>query len=102
MAPVTMNHTPAPWTNRPGTLQVRSADDKLVANALCGTMRRFTTTPPERPRAEAEANARLIASAPALLDVAMRLVALSEHCKAQGLSSLLVSARAAIAQATGE
>lgn len=60
-------HTHGLWRRRPSTLSIEGPDGRLVANALCGTMRRTTTSPPERSRVEAEANANLIAAAPELL-----------------------------------
>jgi hypothetical protein len=60
-------HTPGLWQRRAGTLSIEAPDGKLVANALCGTMRRWTESEPLRTRAEAEANADLLAMAPLML-----------------------------------
>lgn len=89
-------HTAQPWRRRPLTLSIEGPDGRLVANALCGTMRRTTVSPPERPRAEAEANATLIAAAPLMLKALQRIT----HPMADDED--LSFALEAIAKATGE
>lgn len=93
-------HTPGPWMRRPGTLSVQGSDGRLVANALCGTMRRTTVSTPERPRAEAEANATLMALAPDLLDALRWALDQIEDSLDPDHQAALAAAHALIARAT--
>ena len=86
-------HTPGPWqtTQNPVDITVHS-DRRLVAGVRLG----------KGPRgAEDEANARLIAAAPALLEALEELYE-EAYRGFDPLAGLLVDARAAIAAARGE
>jgi hypothetical protein len=82
-------HTPGPWHfDGQEFNDVREADGELVAVAL-----HLRTRKPERSLAEAEANARLMAAAPDLLEACK--AALSDY------EPYIEKCRAAIAKATG-
>jgi hypothetical protein len=88
-------HTPGPWRISPRTNNMIDVlhdnnEKGAITKALCRVQARESWV------AEAESNARLIAAAPELFEVALRLVN-------DGLSTGLVrDARDAIAKATGE
>lgn len=98
-----MNYTPGPWllshnTNwktNPFSVTVRKPG---VHNTTVANIPLRMTIPPQ----EQQANARLIAIAPELFEIAKGLLALEHQCKTHGLWMLAVNARAAIAKATGE
>ena len=92
-------HTPGPWHHTGREFNdVRDSDDELVAVAL-----HLRVGQPERSIHEAEANARLIAAAPDLLEAAQQVLShkrgeddwliLAVHCRVL---------EAAIAKATGQ
>lgn len=99
-------HTPGPWfTDRTGNIWRRDpadlyqnggsvAGDKPIAGAYQGWHGEGDKGYP------AEANARLIASAPELLEALVGCVEHMEHSTPQGRAAW-VNARAAIAKATG-
>jgi len=90
-----MNHTPGPWFSPDrlhGTRYVEARIDRgmLQEVAACG--------PTEKPEQQ-EANARLIAAAPELLETLKNMLDVWEH---GGLKPYpIAKARAAIAKATG-
>ena len=92
-------HTPGPWrTKREGfsTVYVEARiDGGLIQEvAACG--------PTEAGRDQQEANARLIAAAPELLEALRGIMKLDEDLCSEGSIEALDKARAAIAKATGE
>ncbi len=93
-----MKHTPGPW--RVGTLlegptlYITGADDATVAS-----LRLHTADGKDKTR---QANARLIAAAPELLDVLINLADEVEAMHRDYPPVMLEYARAAIAKATGE
>ena len=90
-APAHSKHTPGPWVVDPCWDILGNTDDGN------GMVCQITTD--AVPRAEAEANARLIAAAPDLLEA---LRAIIEDRYAQKLGILKLLARAAIAKAEGQ
>jgi len=97
-------HTPGPWHHTGREFNdVRDSDDELVAVAL-----HLRVGQPERSVQEAEANARLIAAAPELLDALKKMESALAKCfgphKAEegDRHRALAQARVAIAKATGE
>jgi len=95
-----MQHTPAPWTREPGerfrhdqSAGVTGPNGSYVAAAL--DLNRYDKDE------EVEANARLIAAAPDLLDALERLVHMAE-CNTVPGPNLMIQARAALAKARGE
>lgn len=94
-------HTPGPWRaglDVPGNM----TDIKAMANVLVARVSRFTDifrpAYQPSPQTESEANARLIAAAPDLLEA---LQTLTELCDERGLYPLNIEdARNAIAKAT--
>lgn len=89
-------HTPGPWHHTGREFNdVRDSDDELVAVAL-----HLRVGQPERSVQEAEANARLIAAAPDLLEM---LVEAANFIQPYNVGQeLLERIDAAIAKATGE
>ena len=87
-----MKHTPGPWNyDRSGySLYVNSGRELVTALSMDG--KRLETS---------EANARLIAAAPDLLNALMDFVSYFGHDNDNGLDEMLTNARAAIAKATG-
>lgn len=81
-------HTPGPWEYR-GHAWVQTADDKKTPIANFNFY------------AATEANARLIAAAPDLLESLQELMVAADHVSG-GPVTWLEKARAAIAKATGE
>ena len=88
-----MKHTPGPWNyDRSGySLYVNSGRELVTALSMDG--KRLETS---------EANARLIAAAPDMLNALMDFVSYFGHDNDNGLDEMLTNARAAIAKATGE
>lgn len=91
--------TPGPWSsclNRPGSsFLVRDKENRLVCD-----MSWHSSSRQHYPlRDESEANARLIAAAPDLLD-ALLMVSNGPH-DAEAIADMLPTVRAAIAKATG-
>ncbi len=86
-------HTPAPWKLE-GTTTICNAD-QTVGIAHIST---YSTEP-----SEAEANARLIAAAPELLEALQKIVAIhmESHNPMQARGDMHEAARAAIAKAEG-
>ena len=81
-------HTPGPWEYR-GHAWVQTADDKKIPIANFNFY------------AATEANARLIAAAPELLEASKEMLQLIDTiCRVEGAT--VRKARAAIAKATGE
>lgn len=97
-------HTPGPWRTDPdvGNESVLGADGIMVADCSIFTARNHRRNP-----AINQANARLIAAAPDLLNLVRRFIALSggvwnpERYAAEE-AELMQEARAAIAKARGE
>ncbi len=92
-------HTPGPWrTKREGfsTVYVEARiDGGLIQEvAACG--------PTEAGLEQQEANARLIAAAPELLEALRGIMKLDEDLCSEGAIEALDKASAAIAKATGE
>lgn len=97
---MTGKHTPGPWRNM--TNQVETMPDKGGA-VICEV---FALEGEDRHAlgVEADANARLIAAAPELLDVceiALGVFAWARDHGAQNIEPIADMARAAIAKATG-
>ncbi|MFY2855016.1 hypothetical protein ACOTJG_13670 [Achromobacter xylosoxidans] len=100
---MTTNHTPGPWVRDTGSgsgCDVRAENGRKVA-ATWG----INNGDPHRPayRAECDANARLIAAAPELLEAlewALRAMEARNPLWAEG--ERFIAARAAIAKAKGE
>jgi hypothetical protein len=90
-------HTPGQWTTGKGQFLVREVDNKrfIARTAMPGYYR-------GRSDEEAEANAKLIAAAPAMLDVLERLVTYYQSESRPEAVFKLDAARAAIAKARGE
>ncbi len=87
-------HTPGPWHHTGREFNdVRDSDDELVAVAL-----HLRVGQPQRSVQEAEANARLIAAAPELLEALQQALEFVDGWKEL---SWCAPARAAIAKATG-
>ena len=88
-----MKHTPGPWNyDRSGySLYVNSGRELVTALSMDG--KRLETS---------EANARLIAAAPDMLNALMDFVSYFGHDNDNGLDEMLTNARAAIAKATRE
>jgi len=86
-----MKHTPGPWNyDRSGySLYVNSGRELVTALSMDG--KRLETS---------EANARLIAAAPDMLDALMDFVSYFGHDNDNGLDEMLTNARAAINKAT--
>lgn len=99
-------HTPGPWSVRPtATNFIIDASDGLRVTAL--SWQPLSYRMPHATKAEAEANARLIASAPDLLEALILLEAemvASGNAGSEdyGWPKAIVATRAAIAKATGE
>ncbi len=87
-----MKHTPGPWALHEGKTAVNGADGRLVAS--CGFL-------PYRNKWDSEANARLIASAPDLLE-ALELIIFDIECLEPIKKHHLEEAYEAIAKAKGE
>lgn len=89
---MTSKHTPGPWTYQENsdvyTHIVRGATNSLICQLAQST------------HVEIEANARLIAAAPELLEAAMAFIAPFDGIEVVG-GSEIAKARAAIAKATG-
>jgi hypothetical protein len=88
-----IKHTPGPWNyDRSGySLYVNSGRELVTALSMDG--KRLETS---------EANARLIAAAPDMLNALMDFVSYFGHDNDNGLDEMLTNARAAIAKATRE
>lgn len=87
-------HTPGPW-DRVGTLVYALNEDGF--NRFCALVQDAHTA-----KQELEANARLIAAAPELLEALEQFVAwVDAPCESAFSDSQLASARAAIAKAKG-
>lgn len=74
-----MSHTPGPWHYHSNSLVTTSPDDRLgetVARAVGTSIQVFHNHKPEH---IAEANARLIAAAPELLEALRELLAVSPY-----------------------
>jgi hypothetical protein len=95
-------HTPGPWgwDDVPGSgIQIRGPYKGGTRLLFIEIWRQF----PEREwDAEMEANARLIAAAPDLLESLQEIVAAADGAGWSQLDATLAKARAAIAKATGE
>lgn len=94
-------HTPGPWIFD-GDLVWAASIDGYVANTRTEDMTSGENIAKRDALEQIEANARLIAAAPDLLDALKSIVMSAEIGNAAILGPLLVSARAAIAKATGE
>jgi hypothetical protein len=108
-------HTPGPWIAFPSnTRWISGAFDPIFKNGLWHVV---PASKPERlpictvdyaddhhepTREKAEADARLIAAAPDLLEALQGLVAWADELRRQNPEEDLRKARAAIAKATGE
>lgn len=92
-------HTPGPWCiSRTSGMEIFISHDHDQPNRVAGyfaEVRRFTSD-----HSQVEANAKLIASAPDLLD-ALRLIA-SAKDRDFGIDYAIGCAKAAIRKATGE
>jgi len=84
-------HTPGPWYYA-GMRTIGGPDDRMVADC-------FSTN---RPRETCEANARLIAAAPELLEACEQVALAAEYGNLGTNNSAVATARAAIAKAKGE
>lgn len=96
-------HSPAPWDHSYGSNVIRAADGKILVHEV-GPYSRGGGAPHD----ERDANARLIAAAPDLLDTAQTMLAMYDKCigvvwarsdKADAAADAL---RAAITKATGD
>jgi hypothetical protein len=93
------NHTPGPWISRRGTIgTVKYHIAEMMPSS-------YPDMPPGfAPADEQEANARLIAAAPELLEALLNLLPLAEsamkECGQYDIRAELHEARAAIAKAT--
>lgn len=92
-------HTPGPWKRRKnvvsgpfGVTVVQCMDNGTWGEKGCHSITKI----------EAEANARLIATAPELLEALESIIASADAGNAAILNRLLDQARAAIAKAKGE
>lgn len=96
-----MTHTPGPWViSRKATRRVTNLHGVVICNAVLRNQGGPNSTASIKSEVEAEANARLIAAAPALLAIAEQL---EESLTADGYESVLVrDLRDAIALAKGE
>jgi hypothetical protein len=92
-------HTPGPWeiaTSRRGVERVYAGDSEIVRALSEHGSRRL-------PKAERDANRRVIATAPAMLAfVANVEAAISENGAEANLDNILAEARALLAAAKGE
>jgi hypothetical protein len=88
-----IKHTPGPWNydRSAYSLYVNSGRELVTALSMDG--KRLETS---------EANARLIAAAPDMLNALMDFVSYFGHDNDNGLDEMLTNARAAIAKATRE
>lgn len=98
-------HTPGPWHAFMGTGKARATIQSAGGHVASCSMRNasFYKAPCDRP--EMEANARLIAAAPDLLEALRAIVADHEFCGDDwGVrrDAWIVTARAAIAKAEGQ
>lgn len=103
-------HTPGPWSQDPNELaDVRGPDGKDVAVAVCKQMTGLTFNPetisPES-RVQANANARLIAAAPELLEALENILDdIGPHMVISPLTGsqlvILRRGREAVSKATG-
>ena len=89
-------HTPGPWTHIPGGFTIKAPSDhhsfQLIASLSTGM----------KTRSEVEANARLIAAAPDLLEALQTIAGYLDDTAACNSDKAMAStARAAIAKATG-
>ena len=94
-------HTPAPWTLGKGKVRVRTEKNndgisELIAE--CYTTGNAILYPPLEER---EANARLIASAPELLEALKALVACIDETRGMNAWNALEQANKAISKAEG-
>lgn len=88
-----MKHTPGPWhVGGPNKCTIYDKHGQRLANSFEGVMAT------QRTDSECEANARLIAAAPELLDALVNLLPLISPLKAE--SQQVANASAAIAKAT--
>ena len=99
------NHTPGPWSSSMWTDDVAGA---VGWSIVCGDAGHLvpTNTFETDDEEEAEANARLIAAAPELLDALKAMLDQFNYSTVSGLvhdeSMAIMKAREAIAKATGE
>lgn len=104
--PAPMAHTPGPWSYRWETEArdwaiVTDANGSIVANVNTETGPDASSAPATR-QMPAEANARLIAAAPDLLEaLTSSLELLEHHYPKPARNGQIARARAAIAKATG-
>ena len=88
-------HTPGPWhVGGPNKCTIYDKHGQRLANSFEGVMAT------QRTDSECEANARLIAAAPELLDALVNLLPLISPLKAE--IQQVANASAAIAKATGQ
>lgn len=88
------NHTPGPWTHCPGQDTIWAKDGELLVARTEYTRREMAVN-------EDNANARLIAAAPELLEALTELAALADFTRPTERAAW-IKARAAIAKATGQ
>jgi len=99
-------HTPGPWEYRPNKYDdwgvVRSADGLPVAQACVGRWYKDFDAHRVNKTDPGEANARLIAAAPDLLDALEMLISNHDNCGQPRMLNVIPAARAAIAKAKGD
>ena len=97
-----VQHTPGPWHTR----KPEESNGYVWINPIDGCCGEIATAWPVKTDAEAEANARLIAAAPDLLDALQALYALPEYDGTKVTSTHRISVkekvRAALSKATGD
>ena len=97
-------HTPGPWfrDDRSGLeCDVRAASGRKVA--LCwGLASNNARNYDKKYKAECDANARLIAAAPEMLEALEKLLSIQEHGDVASWANEWGEARAVVAKATGE
>lgn len=86
-------HTPGPWTVNPFCAQVESAS--LTAEGGLLPVARLLWPTDDRTEAETEANARLIAAAPEMLEALEAVAALlpTKVCNRHGITAAIAKAR---------
>jgi hypothetical protein len=88
-----MTHTPGTWCLRDEVGTIHAIDDKHYCRTVATATNAY---------GHGDANARLIAAAPDLLDACLQLVHSTDTKDWRELQNAIASARAAIAKARGE
>lgn len=93
------NHTPGPWALAEGSWEIEARVDPENSETYYAPVAMLDT---DWSGGIVEANARLIAAAPDMLDALSDIVASSDANCGDSLANAIETARAAIAKATGE